>query len=370
MNKINWELIAKHLSGNISTEEENELIGWVNECDENQIIFKQAKKFWNSSPKQLEFNPDTELAWNKFKVQLEEVEKEAKIRKLKPIPNIQYWVGIAASILLVFGIGYFLLKSASNDSLAELEQSVQTTDQLEVFYLPDSTLIWLNKNSKLSYSKEDGKKRTVYLEGEAFFEITKDSLNPFVVQTSTTNAKVLGTSFNLKAYQSQESAELIVATGEVEFSPKNNSQKVVLQKDECGVINREGNEVRKEKNERANYLSWKEDEKELRNTSLYKEEKVSSKLYLFNDYKWRDNLVKQTIIEGNIYNSAIFTSYKNVKLKVTYYDKNKKQTAVEYFTITKSVKPRNSIDYKYRLSNWLKGTKSVEVEISEANVIE
>jgi ferric-dicitrate binding protein FerR (iron transport regulator) len=370
MNTINWELIAKHLSGNISPEEEKELIAWVKKSDENQIIFKQAKSFWKSSPQQMEFNPDTDAAWIIFKSRMLEEDKSGKVKKLNTSLPLNYWIGIAASILLVLGIGYFLLSPSSENIVAQLDEVMQTNDHLEVFYLPDSSLVWLNKNSKLSFSKDEDKRRTVFLEGEAFFEVRKDSLHPFTIHTTTTSTKVLGTSFNLKAYQYQKEVELVVASGEVEFSSKENSNKVILHKDDKAIISSETKDIIKQKNENATFLSWKEDENELRKTTLFKEERASSGRYLVNDFKWRDNFVKQTIVEGKISNSAIFTSYKNVKLKVIYYDINKNQTAVDYFTVRKSVKPGGSVDYKYRLSNWLKGTKSVDVEIAEAYTIE
>ena len=64
--------------------------------------------------------------------------------------------------------------------------------------LADGTNVWLNSDSKLKFPLHFvGNQRAVYLEGEAFFEVTSDSLKPFVVKTAEANVKVLGTSFNV-----------------------------------------------------------------------------------------------------------------------------------------------------------------------------
>ncbi len=88
--------------------------------------------------------------------------------------------------------------------------------------LPDGSGVWLNAGSKLSYSKKmDGKLREVELEGEAFFDIVKDLARPFIIHTSKMDVKVLGTRFNVKAYEQDKTLETSLINGSVEIRLKN-----------------------------------------------------------------------------------------------------------------------------------------------------
>lgn len=95
--------------------------------------------------------------------------------------------------------------------------------------LPDSTTVHLNSGSRLSYKKNFGNgNREVSLSGEAFFEVTKDAAHPFLVNTSRMMVKVLGTVFNVKAYDTKENIETTVVEGKVEVSLKDGLEKKVI----------------------------------------------------------------------------------------------------------------------------------------------
>lgn len=82
--------------------------------------------------------------------------------------------------------------------------------------LPDSSVVWLNGNSKLKLSSNFGvKKREVSLEGEAFFSVTKNENNPFFVDTEKMKIKVYGTNFNIAAYSDDDIIETVLVSGEV-----------------------------------------------------------------------------------------------------------------------------------------------------------
>lgn len=72
----------------------------------------------------------------------------------------------------------------------------------------------VNSDSKLKFPLHFvGNQRAVYLEGEAFFEVTSDSLKPFVVKTAEVNVKVLGTSFNVMNYTDEAKVEVALLKG-------------------------------------------------------------------------------------------------------------------------------------------------------------
>lgn len=118
--------------------------------------------------------------------------------------------------------------------------------------LSDGTMITLNANSKIQYpDRFSGGERWVELEGEAYFEVAKDSKHPFVVRSLGTEVRVLGTSFNMKSYR-DEVQQTTLVEGAVEVTGER--QKVRLVPGEQVV--REGNNLRVREVNTASYTAW------------------------------------------------------------------------------------------------------------------
>ena len=84
--------------------------------------------------------------------------------------------------------------------------------------LADGTEVWLNAGSTLSYPANDqSDKREVKLNGEGYFKVSKNARKPFYVETSNATVKVLGTSFNMKAYSNEQSLVTTLEEGSVEL---------------------------------------------------------------------------------------------------------------------------------------------------------
>ena len=144
------------------------------------------------------------------------------------------WLRIAASVALILGIGWWLvdrntLSTISFDNIASTEQkaihSINGTKSI-VFELSDGSKITLEPQSELRYGNEFGKeKREVFLTGEAFFEVTKDSQKPFLIYTGKLVTKVVGTSFRIKAYEKDNDISVSVRTGKVTVYRKDSKSK-------------------------------------------------------------------------------------------------------------------------------------------------
>lgn len=97
------------------------------------------------------------------------------------------------------------------------------------FVLPDGTQVNLNSGSQLKFHKDFGvQDREIWLNGEAFFDVTKDAALPFMVNTDRMTIRVLGTAFNVKSYNTQEDIETTVLQGKVEVSLKESKEKKVI----------------------------------------------------------------------------------------------------------------------------------------------
>ncbi|WP_423126631.1 FecR domain-containing protein [Gaoshiqia sp. Z1-71] len=127
--------------------------------------------------------------------------------------------------------------------------------------LADRTEVWLNAGSRLVYPAAfDGNKREVQLQGEAFFQVSSDKSKPFIVETSNSSIKVLGTSFNVKAYPDETVEETVLVEGSVSLNLGKTllGKNVLLKPDERVVVASSDNSYSVSKVNVTNYISWTE----------------------------------------------------------------------------------------------------------------
>lgn len=256
----NSDIITRYLAGSATEEEVHEINEWRQQIG-NEAIFSEYEKIWKATEKnkQIIF-PDTEQAWEKFNKEIDH--KRTKVFK----KNALIWFGAAAVVIPVF-LFVFLSKNKAQVINVPVSQQAQknmmmseisTTDSVLQYILPDSSVVWLNKNSKLIFpEKFTPLKREVKLEGECFFEVRKDDQRPFIIYAATSITNVTGTSFNLSAYKNAN-VELTVETGKVEFYPSDNvSEKIILSNEEKVQLNTKTLEVTKTKNTDKSFDEWK-----------------------------------------------------------------------------------------------------------------
>lgn len=103
--------------------------------------------------------------------------------------------------------------------------------------LDDGTEIWLNSASELKYPAHFvGNERRVCLVGEAYFQVARNEAAPFIVETRDMDVKVLGTSFNVSAYEDEENSHATLVEGRVEVDDKINGEKVTLTPGEQALL--------------------------------------------------------------------------------------------------------------------------------------
>lgn len=127
----------------------------------------------------------------------------------------------AAVVIIVASLSLIWWKAAEQKHRYDAAMiTMQTGDTIKKITLPDSSTVWLNARGKIHFQRSLGDaSRTVYLdEGEAFFEVKKDPSKPFYVHARGINTRVLGTSFNIKAYRSLQFVRVTVATGIVQVA--------------------------------------------------------------------------------------------------------------------------------------------------------
>jgi transmembrane sensor len=247
------QLILKLLNGTISSDEHRTLNAWMDESEENKKLVNDFTWMWKASKDELEgVGFETGEEWRKFELSI----GQQHVERAKEIKFYSYSNGIkiAASITVIALFSWVLYFIFFNHQRI-LKESVDTMVQLD---LPDGSEVWLNHHSRIAYPDDfDSNTRAVTLTGEAFFEVKEDRQKPFIIETNSARIKVLGTSFNVRAYEEPNSTEVFVATGLVNFSNIKNNEGINLKPGETAVTKND-TVLMLEPVESLNVLAWKE----------------------------------------------------------------------------------------------------------------
>ena len=218
-----WDIIAKDLSGGATAEEKQEIQAWLAQSPERKAELEAMQQAFDATAEvNPTFQPNADAAWEKMQTRLQgHDEKVIPIRsETAGYSDRNRWIlRIAASLIILLG-SVFAIKLATQETY---KNQLSATDTMREVTLPDGSKVWLNKQSTIHYPDQfSDEQRLVKLEGEGFFEIKKNPNKPFMIETSETMTKVLGTSFNLRAYPNEKMHSIDVRTGKVSFSDLDN----------------------------------------------------------------------------------------------------------------------------------------------------
>jgi transmembrane sensor len=242
-------IITRKISSEISADEQQVLDDWLSEHAENEQYFQSLQKIYDQATEHVsEDIPviDVNQEWQRFKNSL-----QPELKK----PTYQTnWIRIAASVVVIAVLGYIIWFNAfQSDNITVLaEHSGQ------LITLPDNSVVTLNKEASITYPKEfSDAERKVVMQGEAFFEVTRNEKKPFIVDLGLSNVEVLGTSFNINAENNNDRIEVVVNTGKVRFGTSTGDESVILTKGEKGTLMKNMNMISKVDNNDINFMAWK-----------------------------------------------------------------------------------------------------------------
>lgn len=203
--------------------------------EENKAILD---KLWHlSEDYKHDFQPDVDKGLANLKARIARTEALPTEAKVVSIGRRQWLGRIAASVVFLLTCG-FLFNLFIKDAHS-LQQIATTDNMLENVLLPDGSAVWVNKHSQLSFPKTfNGTARIVQLKGEAFFKVVKNVNQPFIVQTEDSQIKVLGTAFNVRAYQQEMTTAVEVEEGSVSFMAEKTKEQKTLAANDKIVFNK------------------------------------------------------------------------------------------------------------------------------------
>lgn len=323
------EIISKYLSNEASEQEVQALFDWIEASDENKNQFIKAKKIWALTTLSSDLSIET-----------------APVIQMQPKNKIRQYVQYAAIFLVFMGLGttiFLLNKTTENPKEIVLElgdgrleylsgkaQTALLNDKGEliakkfpneivyfgkvadqkVIYntlsvpygkrfklkLSDGTIVSLNSGTNLRYPEQFGLNgnRDVYLTGEAFFEVAKDKMHPFIVHANHADIEVLGTTFNVSAYPENPTVNSTLIEGSIRMSEAANSTNVILlEPNQMATWQNNSKKLAVKEVDPAFYVAWTKGELAFKDTPFSIIAKIIQRTYDVEIINENSDLAKQ-----------------------------------------------------------------------------
>ncbi len=208
----NKDVLHKFFKGNTTFQEEVEIRKWMEASEDNKAVFFQERLLYDS-------------------ILLNKSVEENRASKTRP-RKIGFWNSFirAAAIILMLTTAGLLINKYIEDQNAfhHLHTVIVPPGQRINLILADNSSIWLNANTTFKYPSQFSKKqREVYLDGEAYFDVSANEKHPFIVNTTQGGIKVTGTTFNVSAYSKYEKFETSLFEGIVGIYLNGSEDKVI-----------------------------------------------------------------------------------------------------------------------------------------------
>ncbi|MCL3851470.1 DUF4974 domain-containing protein [Parabacteroides sp. GYB001] len=222
---------------------------WLDRNEENRQELERYRKIWEESGHYMDpgiFNVDR--AWEKV-----DTSNRQKTLLRKRVNNIYYTLsGVAASVLLMVILSVTGVFDKEQDISVSLTADYGNRSEIA---LPDGSVVKLNSGSDITYVYNSKKKiREVRFQGEGYFDVSK-SKTPFIVKmTDGVEVKVLGTSFNLKAYDSDPTIQASLVEGRIEL--KHQNEKLTMKAGEMAEFDKRTNKLKQLDGDLSHSYGW------------------------------------------------------------------------------------------------------------------
>ena len=350
------DLIIRCATGKPLEGDNEKLETWLKSAPENKKLYDAYSRIWKNQGNQN--NWDTENEWNKLNaalIQLHENETPEFLKWQNKKGDVDVYeesekrssykmlfVRIAAVIVIFIG-GYYtfqfsgLLKKQNIENIWD-EQITAAGTKLKI-RLTDGSFITLNNGSKIKYKKDfNVKQREIYLEGEAYFEVSHNKDKKFVVHTGNISTTVLGTKFNVNAFPQESKIAVSLVEGKVNVSKEEKGSEnslAVLKPSQQLVFNKTDNISVVENFNAMEVIGW------LDNSLIFKKERLPDVLAKLEKvfgvkFELADKSFDKFRITGDFTNNSYITITKALQ----------KLTGLSYKTIKENNETKKIVLYK------------------------
>ena len=224
--------ILKVLNGMASEEDRNFVEQWIQVSKANEFQYQKLKLIWEGTTQDsrlIGHEEQKKKIWNAY---------SSEIRIPRQLPCVplyrRAWFRVAVVLLIILFPIYSLYFQDGETALEETPElrmitKSNPTGQKSLIQLPDGSKVWLNSESSISYQEHFSESiRSIHLEGEAYFDVVRDSLRPFVVDFESLSVSVLGTEFNISAFEADKDLRVTLVDGSVKVSNLSLNDSLIL----------------------------------------------------------------------------------------------------------------------------------------------
>lgn len=289
------KLYSRFLSGKTGRKEFRDFKESLNYLSDSSLS-ERMESYWNENTVYPSMEADRK----------QEIHQRLRLRINPPKTSIRWSRIVAAvamiAVLSVTAWNFSLLRELKNENASFLAE-VPAGDKVQLT-LPDKSSVKLNSESSLSYTYVNGK-RIVRLEGEGYFQVSKDAKHPFIVQVGDLNIEVLGTCFNVHSYKENNFVETSLIEGSVRlYDSVSPSESFVLKPFQKAVYSKNSRKICFHDTDNIKETAWMQDQ------LVFESEKLSSVLYKIE--RWYG--VHINLLCPEIANDPITGSFKDEQL--------------------------------------------------------
>lgn len=257
----NIKNIINSITGNLNADVKRGVMEKIHKDDEQVALYKKLKITWalfSSTKNMADYDIEKSYKQLQKKIEIEEA-KEHRLR-------INQFFKYAAIFIVLLGIPLFFYLNRQPEqmvlSVQELKYTSVVADngQTSKIILPDSSVVWLNSGTKLTYNNGYSfDNRDLVLEGQAFFSVTRNEMIPLTVACSEIKVKVLGTKFDVEAYPDESKINVVLESGQVKLEHNQiESFNLKMEPGERAQYNVETKKFLVDKVETEDFTNWKE----------------------------------------------------------------------------------------------------------------
>ncbi len=292
--------LIKFITGNLDENEAKDVRIWINadEANKNEFIrLKNIHAFASEGKRKLKIEED-------FLKLNEQIKQQSKPTKpLSFSKYLKYAAFLIIALFIGFSVSEIRYRFSSDQTNEECNEFYAPEGQISEFKLIDGTHIWLNSGTRIKVPVSfNAKHRILFMEGEAFFEVTKDPKHPFYVHSNELSVKVMGTSFNISAYQSEENSEITLIEGKVGIKERNGQRLAMLEPGQQLVYEKANGKKIKHEVDISPYEAWRDGKMIFKDRSL---EYISQRLERWYNVEidFKEEAISQLKFTGTILKS-------------------------------------------------------------------
>jgi ferric-dicitrate binding protein FerR (iron transport regulator) len=310
--KYDWKKLTDYLLNECSLETKRE----IDELIANNLEFKKTidemKKVITFEQESLNIT-DTETKWEEIEAQLAKASQKVKVvnkqysdSRSSSFKLLRYAAVI--TLIIVGALSYFTMSKRAPTTLQSEYKTLSVQNgERRTIVLFDGTTVNLDCGSELRYPTKFGTTREVFLKGEGYFQVAKDSTRPFIVHADGTTIQVLGTKFNIRTWDDKSNDVIVtVVEGKVAFCLDNKSLKnsVLLTKNMQSNLSFNGVISEPKVVNADNYSRWMYNEVHFRNASM-KEIIAQLERWYNLEFDIPEGILQKTDLAVHLNNSSI-----------------------------------------------------------------